>query len=166
MSGWLESVFKSVLNTGLKLPEIIIKPIINKFFDLKEIKEIVIDPILDKGGKLDEIKKSIYGLKDNFKPYKFTSSFNNNYAEYRCDDDEDKNLSIREYLDEIRPYLSDIINEHKNKDEWKIQINMLINFISLQDSNEVRTMDTKSGDVDIMTGVDTNEVLTNFLNLL
>ena len=43
---------------------------------------------------------------------------------------------------------------------------MLINFISLQDSNEVRTMDTKSGDVDIMTGVDTNEVLTNFLNLL
>ena len=68
MSGWLESVFKSVLNTGLKLPEIIIKPIINKFFDLKEIKEIVIDPILDKGGKLDEIKKSIYGLKDNFKP--------------------------------------------------------------------------------------------------
>ena len=24
-------------------------------------------------------------------------------------------LSIKEYLDEIRPYLSDIINEHNNK---------------------------------------------------
>ena len=41
MSGWLKSVFKSVLNTGLKLAETILKPIINTFFDSKEIKEIV-----------------------------------------------------------------------------------------------------------------------------
>ena len=40
MSGWLKIVLKIVLNTGLKLAEIILKPIINKFFDLKEIKEI------------------------------------------------------------------------------------------------------------------------------
>ena len=101
MSGWLKSVFKSVLNTGLKLAEIIYKPITNKFFDLKKIKEIANDPILDKDEKINEIKKSIYGLKDNFKPYKFTSSFNSNYVEYRSDADEDKNLSIKEYHDEI-----------------------------------------------------------------
>ena len=159
MSGWLKSVFRSVLNTGLKLAEIILKPIINKFFDIKEIKEIANDPILDKDEKIDEIKKSIYSLKDNFKLYKFTSSFNRNYIEYRSDGGEDKNLSIKEYLDEIRTYFSDIINEHKNKDEWKIQINMSINFISLKDSNEVRTMYTKSGNVDIMTDVDTNDVV-------
>ena len=35
MSGWLKSVSKGVLNTGLKLAEIILKPIINRFFDLK-----------------------------------------------------------------------------------------------------------------------------------
>ena len=57
MSGWLKGVFKSVLNTGLKLAEIILKLIINNFFDLKEIKEIVNDPILDKDEKIDEIKK-------------------------------------------------------------------------------------------------------------
>ena len=51
MPGWLKSVFKSVLNTGLKLAEIILKPIINKVFDLKEIKEIVNDPILEKDEK-------------------------------------------------------------------------------------------------------------------
>ena len=90
MSGWLKSVFKSVLNTGLKLAEIILKPIIDKFFDLKETKEIVNDSILDKDEKIDEIKKSIYGLKDNFKPYKFTSSFNSNCVEYSNDGDEDK----------------------------------------------------------------------------
>ena len=110
MSGRLKSVFKSVLNTGLKLAEIILKPIINKFFDSSEIKEIVNDPILDKDENIDEIKKSIYGLKDNFKPCKFTGSFNSNYVKCTRDDDEDKNLSIKEYLDEIRPYLSDILN--------------------------------------------------------
>ena len=122
MSDWLKSVFKSVLNTGLKLAEIILKPIINKFFDSKEIKEIVNDPILDKDEKINEIKKSIYGLKDNFKPYKFTSSFNNNYVEYRSDDNEDKSLSIKEYLDEIRSYLIDIINEHKKRMNGKYKL--------------------------------------------
>ena len=70
-----------------------------------------------------------------------------------------KIYQIKEYLDEIRPYLSDIINEHKNKDECNIQINMSINFISLKDSNEVRTIYTKSDNVDTMTGVDTNDVV-------
>ena len=36
---------------------------------------------------------------------------------------------------------------------------MSINFISLKDSNEVRTMYTKSDKVDILTGVDTNDVV-------
>ena len=36
---------------------------------------------------------------------------------------------------------------------------MSINFISLKDSNEVRTMYTKSDNVDIMTGVDINDVV-------
>ena len=36
---------------------------------------------------------------------------------------------------------------------------MPINFMSLKDSNEVRTMYTKSDNVDIMTGVDTNDVV-------
>ena len=85
------------------MAEIILKPIINKFFDLKAIKEIANDPILDKDEKIDEINKSVYGLKDSFKPYKFTSPFNSNYVGYTSDDDEDKNLSIKEYLDEIRP---------------------------------------------------------------
>ena len=31
--------------------------------------------------------------------------------------EEDKSLSIKEYLEEIRSYLCDIINEHKNKNE-------------------------------------------------
>ena len=40
-----------------------------------------------------------------------------------------------------------------------IQINMSINFISSKDSDEARTMYTKSDNVGIMTGVDTNYVI-------
>ena len=59
MPGWLKSVFKSVLSTGLKLVEIILKQIINKFFDLKEIKEIVNDPILEKDKKKTKLKNLV-----------------------------------------------------------------------------------------------------------
>ena len=44
----------------------------------------------------------------------------------------------------IRPYLSDIINNHKTQGEWKIQLTMGINFFSSKDSEETRAMHTKS----------------------
>ena len=40
---------------------------------------------------------------------------------------------------------------------------MSINFISLKNSDEVRTMYTKSDNVDIITGVDTNDVVQEIL---
>ena len=32
-----------------------------------------------------------------------------------------KRYQFKEYLDEIKPYLSDLIDDHKTKGEWKIQ---------------------------------------------
>ena len=57
---------------------------------------------------------------DYYKPIKTNDSFNNNYIEYESKGDKDKTLSIKEYLDKIRPYLSDIINNHKTQGEWKV----------------------------------------------
>ena len=34
--------------------------------------------------------------------------------------DKGKNLSIKKYLDMIRPYLSVIINNHKTQGKWRI----------------------------------------------
>ena len=60
----------------------------------------------------------------------------------------------------IRPYLVDMVNDHKNQSEWKIQLTMAINFISSKpDSNETRIMHTKSNNTEIMIGSDTNEVI-------
>ena len=49
--------------------------------------------------------------KDYYKPIKTKSTFNGNYIEYKSKGYKD--LSPEEYLDKIRPYLSDMINDHK-----------------------------------------------------
>ena len=64
----------------------------------------------------------------------------------------------------IKQYLEDLINNYKNKGEWKIQLTAEINFISLKpDSNETRVMHTKSDNEEIMVGSDTNEVIKELL---
>ena len=44
----------------------------------------------------------------------------------------------------IKPYLSDLINNHKTQGEWKIQVTMTINFISSKDSGKTHAIHTKS----------------------
>ena len=81
----------------------------------------------------------------------------------------------------IKPYLSDIINdnktqgkwrihsgnekiEHKTQSEWKIQLTLAINFIFSKDSDETRTMHTKSNNVEIMMGSETDEIIVDLFN--
>ena len=71
---------------------------------------------------------------DHYKPIKTKSAFNANYIEYESKGVKDKNLSPREYLDIITPFLSNMISDHKTTIEWKIQLIMQINFISHSDS--------------------------------
>ena len=67
----------------------------------------------------------------------------------------------------IRPYLVDMINDHKNQSEWKIQLSAEINFISYKpDSDETRIMHTKRNDIEIMIGSDTNEVIEDLFKSL
>ena len=55
--------------------------------------------------------------KDHYKPIKTANAFNNNYIQYESIGDKDKKLTIKKYLDRIRPNLSDIINDHKTQGE-------------------------------------------------
>ena len=55
----------------------------------------------------------------------------------------------------ISPYLSDMINDHKPRREWKINLTMSINFISSKDSDETRFLHTKSNDIEVMMGNET-----------
>ena len=71
-------------------------------------------------------------------------------------------MFIDDYLDRIGQYLSNIINGHKTQGEWKIQLTMEINFTSSKDSNETRTMHTKSDGIENMIGSGTDEIIKNF----
>ena len=68
-------------------------------------------------------------------------------------------MSPEEYLDIIRSYLGDMINDHKIQSEWKIQLTMPINFISSKDSDETCTMHTESDNIKIIIGSETNDII-------
>ena len=92
-----------------------------------------------------------------YEPKRIKNAFNDNYVEYESNEDNDKSLSIEEYLKIIRPYLSNIIDDHKG--EWKIQLTMVINFISIKDSIETSTMHIKNKNIAILTGYETDDII-------
>ena len=65
------------------------------------------------------------------------------------------------------PYLRDQINDHKSK-EWKIQINMHVNFISSKDTGETRTIYVWSDNSQVRLGNEVDDIIKelfkSFLN--
>ena len=78
----------------------------------KSIKDRIIRDIRD----LFEHKEE-----DCYKPVRTGHFWSNNYIEYKSKGDR-KTLSVEEYLNKIKPYLKDIINNHKKSDTWKIKL--------------------------------------------
>ena len=81
---------------------------------------------------------------DDYKPTEVKSAFDGSYLLYESEGDKDSRLSIDEYLNIIRPYLKDMIDNHLSKGEWKIQLSMRIIFVSFTDANETRLIDSKT----------------------
>ena len=62
------------------------------------------------------------GLKLNYyKSVRVSNFWSKNYIEYKSNDDRNKTLSVKEYLNKIRAYLKGIINNLKKSGTWKIQ---------------------------------------------
>ena len=168
-----KNIFKSK-RKGIK--KSLMKPSKKKILKskIKEIKKILYDPILYRDEKMKKVKKKIYDSKnnffkpkeDNYKPVRTGNAFSNNYIEYKSNGDKDKTLSIKDYLDEIKPYLSDIINDHKTQGEWKIYLTMAINFFSSKDSEEIRTMHSKSDNIETLMGNETDEITEDLFDCL
>ena len=89
--------------------------------------------------------------------------WSNNYIGYKSNGDGNKILSAEEYVNKIRPYLKDIINNLKISDTWKIQLAIANNFISPIDNDEEHVMHSKSNDRKIMINDEADEVIKNFL---
>ena len=72
-------------------------------------------------------------------------------------------IKTKQYLYKIITYLNDLINDHKTirieSNEWKIQINMHVNFISPNDTD-----DTRPNNADIRSGNETGDIIKRLLN--
>ena len=57
-----------------------------------------------------------------YEPKRLSNFGNNNYIEYESNDDQNRNLSLAEYFNEIKAYLRTIIINLQNSDAQKIQL--------------------------------------------
>ena len=138
---------------------------IKKYFkslkeDLNKIKIYQYNITCNRDNLFNEINKEDY-----YEPIEIKSAFNGNCIEYESKGDKD-NLSLEEYLDIIRPYLRDIIHNHKAYSEWKIQLVMKIILISSLDTSEFREIYTKSDNIEIMSGTETSDAIITFKSFL
>ena len=103
--------------------------------------------------------------KDYYKPKLNKSGYNKNYAQYESKGD--KILSLKEYLNLIEKYLRELIEEYKQKGEWKVQLTIEVNFISLKPgSDETRIMYTRSDNIEIMFGDDNDDIIEQLFESL
>ena len=108
--------------------------------------------------------KDLYSILD-YKPILIRTEFDNDYLEYGSEGS--NSLSFTEYLDLVKSYLEDLINEKKNKGEWKLQLTAKISFVSLKpDSDETRLMYTRSDPTEIMNGSETEEIIESLYRSL
>ena len=76
-----------------------------------------------------------------------------------------KKLSVHQYLNKIRPYLYELINDHKIvRRVWKIQINIHVYFISSKDTGKTRIYYIWSDNVSVIQGENTNEIIREIFN--
>ena len=153
-----------------------------EYFDKLDKKIIELDEYYNDDDDDDFEFKGIENVQDLFKiltideylalmteiicePTIVKSGYNNNYIEYRTKGVDI--LTIEDYLNLIVPFLRKLINDHKNKGEWKIQLTAQINFISLRrGSNETRFMHTRSANEEFMNGSDTDEIIEKLFKSL
>ena len=78
-----------------------------------------------------------------------------------------KKWSVEEYLDKIRPYLTDIINDLTQSGIWKNHLTIAINFISSKDGNDVENViHSKIDNLEIMINGQVYDVIKNlFIHL-
>ena len=61
---------------------------------------------------------------DYYEPKEIKDAFDGSYILYESKGDKDAKLALWDYFDKIIPYLRDMIDNHKAKGEWKIQLVM------------------------------------------
>ena len=103
--------------------------------------------------------------KDYYKPKLSKSGYNKNYVQQESKGD--KILALKKYLAIIEKYFRELIEEYKLKEEWKVQLTIEVNFISLKpSSDETHIMYTRSDNIEIMFGDDNDDIIEQLFESL
>ena len=131
----------------------------NDLSKLKRHRHNIIHDTEYKG--IEEIKYLFNNIneEDYYESINIKHAFDDNYIAYESRRDKYNNLSLEEYLNMTIPYLRDMIDNYKTLGEWKIQLIMRIIFVSSLDINEIHIMHTKSDNIELMSGTETNNVV-------
>ena len=103
-----------------------------------------------------------------YKPILTRNSYNNGYQGYESRGDKNKSLTLEEYLDVIKPHLRELIDNHKFDEsgsrEWKIQLNVIIKNVSLEDETDVRPIYVWSDNEEIRIGNETDDIINALID--
>ena len=141
---------------------------LKKELNYTEIKDIIFF-FLDQKKKLKQLKVleilRIYN-EDCYKPV-INNFRSNSYIEYKSKGDRNPHYQVEEYLNEVKPYLKDIINDLKVSDTWKIHLAIRINFICSKDHNdEERERQSKNDNIETMMNGEAEEVIEKLFESL
>ena len=100
----------------------------------------------------------LFEQEDYYIPKRLSNFWNNNCIDYESNADRNRNLSLDECLNKIKPYLRNKITDFQSSHTWKIQLTIAINFISSKDTKEVGVMHSTSNNVKLTSYNDANEV--------
>ena len=138
----------------------------------------------DEYRKIGSIRRLFKGFdSDYYKPIKTDASFDgkrNSYIEYKTRGERHENLLPKEYFDMIRPYLRDLINDHKplmkltdkanNSDtergERKIRLVMQNNCISSKNFGETRFIYSASKTIEIFMANDADDIIDQLFDTI
>ena len=80
--------------------------------------------------------------------------------------DKSKTISVEEYLNKVRQYLKDIINNLKKLDTSRIQLSIAINFVFSKDNDEKQGIYSKSVSIEIMINDEASKVIKKLFKSL
>ena len=137
------------------------KDIRSLFRQEKKTKAIKDRILRDIKNLFEHEKEKIY-----YKLVTVSDFWSGNHIEYESNGDRNKTLSVEVYLNQIKSYLKDIINNVRKSDTWKIELAIAGDFISFIDNDEERVMHSKSDNIEIMINDEADEVIKELFDSL
>ena len=153
----------------IKLKKIANKRQRTTFNDIKDSLNKLYDYILNIGtGNYDDDDTynidDLYEYSAYYMPTAVAQAFDGSYVKYVINGD--KTSSIRQYFNKIIYYLHKLINDYKQKGEWKVQLSIQVIFSSITDDNKTDIMHAKSDNIEILKGYSTSDITDRLYNTL